>query len=194
MGESNKSFTHSQKRKKGKNMKKLILLFTIVCAGQLYGMEPEHKMGDFGELPKDVHNEIKMALASNDTLEETIKAIKVASVLWGARYDSLENFTKIAHRLANEFGVSTSEVADKFGTSIAKKYNELGSKLIGNLVYSDDPGAIDRIVRLIEDGADVNFGSDAFRHTPLSFINGYGFKSSVNKKIEQILINAGAKE
>ena len=129
-------------------------------------MKPEHRMGDFGELPGDVHNEIiKNALASSDTVEEAIRAIKVANVLRGARYDNLENFTKIVHLLANKFSKPTAEVADKFDTSIAKKYNELGNKLISNIskiasVPRSEHASMLQIIQIIKDGGDANYSSD----------------------------------
>ncbi len=59
--------------KQRKKMKKLVLLLTIVCAGQLYGMEPEQKMGAFGKLPQELHKEVANALAKSKDLEQAIE-------------------------------------------------------------------------------------------------------------------------
>lgn len=97
-------------REKWKNiMKKTALLFTILCAGQLYGMDPTsldelRRTGPqcIGDLPKELqeqitqnaHDILKNALAKNDNLEDTVKAIKAASAAQGIRYDNLKDFTR----------------------------------------------------------------------------------------------------
>jgi hypothetical protein len=162
-------------------MKRIILIFTILCVSQLYGMEPEPVLG---ELPEDVHNTIiRMALATSDTLEEAIKAIKVASVLRGIRYDNLKSFTKLVHMLANKFPKKdTKTIAKLFGTSIAEEYINLGNALIGAISWWED---IDQITKLIMQGADVNY-SDKNLGTPFTMAN----KADNSKEIIQLLKEA----
>ena len=146
-------------------MKKLILLFTILCAGQLYGMEAQNIMG----LPEELRTEIiRKALAASDTLEEAIKAIKVG-VLRGVNYDNPKDFTKLVHVLAKKFDLDTATVAQEFRTTtvanIAKNYL-IQSRMLLKLIASYDAGdiqiLIDNIKELINGGADVNFVQ---RHT-----------------------------
>ncbi len=141
-------------------MKKIILLFTIICAGQLYGMEEAPKMGAFGDLPEDVHKVIVQALATSNNLEQTIEAIKVASVLRGVRYDNLKDFTKLVHILADKFNTTTAKIAKEFKTPIAEKYVNLGNDLTFYMLMFDKDGNIkdpDRFTQLINQGADVNY-------------------------------------
>jgi len=131
---------------------KIALLLTILCAGQMYGMEPTSPvpyeassevrvdelrrtgplypergtMGALEELPQDVHNEIiRMAIASSNTLEEAIQAIKVASVLRGVRYnyDNLKDLTHIVDILSNIFpDMPKLIIATKINRQLAKEY------------------------------------------------------------------------
>ena len=72
-------FTKTSITKKEKKMKKLILLFTIVCAGQLYGMVPEYviKAGDMASLPQEIRKFIVLTLVESSNLEEAITAIRL---------------------------------------------------------------------------------------------------------------------
>lgn len=159
-------------------MKKIALLFTILCAGQLYGMESERsmygmeKMGAFGELPKDIHHEIvKKAIESSKNLEDVIQAINVACAIHGACYDNLKDFTKLVHILADKFDkytifgvikfLSTEIIAEEFGTQIAKQYTELNNELLKMTQESSwNPNraeVINKLEELIKAGADVNY-------------------------------------
>ncbi len=137
-------------------MKKLILLFSIVCAGQLYGMEAENIM----DLPEEIRNEIinahneliKKALASSNTLEEAVQAIK-AGALQGVKYDNLEDFTRLVRILADKFGVYTEQVALAFNIPIAEKYIELGQSLIKSI----ESFSLKAFYTALEEGADMNF-------------------------------------
>ncbi len=139
--------------KKGDAMKKTTLLFTILCAVQLYGMEETQKMGTFGSLPEDIHKVIVQSLATSNNLEQTIEAIKVAGILQGVRYDNLKDFTKLVHILANKFNVPTEKIAKKFNTPIAQKYLQLCSDLFKKILMRS---SIEELTQLIQQGADVN--------------------------------------
>jgi len=154
-------------------MKKLLLLSTLVCAGQMYGMESQEPMGTFAQLPKELlHQEIiKQAIESSNTLEEAIKAVKMARALSGVQYDNLKNFTKLVHLLADKFDTTTHEVANEFNTLLAKNYIQLGEQLLQLNNQFNQPNILDKdnirnkIDQLINDGADVNFSTsiwDAF--------------------------------
>jgi len=154
---------------------KIALLFTILCAGQLYGMELKRgNLGAFEQLPEDVHKVIIKALATSNDLEQTIEAIKVASALQGVRYDNLKDFTKLVHILADKFyrptifhglmgpAKSTERVAEMFVTPVAKEYIELNRELLKMTAWigsrnPDRTEVINKLKELIEAGADVNF-------------------------------------
>jgi len=162
--------------------------------------EPESGIG-ISDLPQDIHNEIiNMALASSNTLEETIKAINVANTLRGARYDNLKDFTKLVHILAKEFGFLPSRVAEKFKTSTARKYIGLGRMLSTSAKYSEF--GLKHIVSLIEKGADINFMDYVIfnerNHDHLTLIpkgNESPLKNAVkhqNAEIVKFLLDSGA--
>jgi len=135
-------------------MKKITLLFTILCAGQLYGMEAQN----ISDLPKDVHNEIiKMALATSDNLDEAIKAIKVASALRGIKYDNLKKFTALVGVLAQKFpDLSREEIAQNFNTPLAKQYSELNYKL-ENALRAQVAYVLKFVKETLDEGADPNY-------------------------------------
>jgi len=148
-----------------------LLLGALVCAGQIYGMEPQEPMGAFAQLPKELHQEIiRKAIESSDTLEEFVKAVNVACALQGVCYDNLKDFTKLMHMLADKFDTTTHEVAGNFHTSLAEKYIQLGEQL---LIIDDESSQLDtfdKVTQLINDGADVNFtmrNNMAIDSTPL---------------------------
>ena len=94
--------------------------------------------------------------------------------------------------------MSTHEVADKFGTSTAEKYDELGDNLMISVMFP----SVREIPLIIKEGADVNYSTgrysnDGQKETPLSRVKDYMYTYTFGdfsyKKIEQILINAGAK-
>ena len=184
-------------------MKKLILLFTIVCAGQLYGMEAKQKMGALGTLPRDIRNEIvNTALATSNNLDEAISMIQKLSTLYNVRYDNLNDFKRLVHLLADKFGMSTLEIASKFDTKTAKEYSTLGNLLMQSIIFSES----DKITELISRGADVNLsekkfllGEDGYYRsleTPLSWAKGIKYmpcEELAHKKTIEILIKAGAK-
>jgi hypothetical protein len=192
-------------------MKKIVLLFTIVCASQLYGMDPTSSFTKVSEdrslyelqrtgpqnisdLPKDVHNEIiKTALATSPDLLRTIEAINVASALRGVRYDNLKDFTRLVHILSNKFNALDASMIDWFlgyhmpGVALtADEYATLAHDLIDAI----EKGQVDTAASLIEQGADVNYSF---------FSEDYGYTSALiiavrknDTEIVKLLLNAGA--
>ena len=141
-------------------MKKIALLLTIICAGQLYGMEAER----IGDLPKELQREItQAAIASSNTLDEAIAMIKKLSASFGVQHDklfaNLEDFTKLVHMVSNKFNLSTKKIAQKFNTPTSEEYVKLGDKLINCIYEAELPLTIylKRMAQLIEQGADVNY-------------------------------------
>jgi hypothetical protein len=171
---------------------KIALLFTLtLCAGQLYGMEPMEPQGrriEFGEewktLPDEVKHLILMALMeSGDNLDEAIKNIVKVSLInkkLNNNLNDLQRFTKVVHMLADKFGITTNDIAykfSKFHIPTAEKYISLNASLL-NYVGSDFI-SIDEIIKIINKGADVNFGSRMIPSKPLA-------AAIANSKIEVV--------
>lgn len=192
-------------------MKKTILLLTILCAGHLYGMEPEqgYTNTNLNELSPEVRYMIVRALSTTynpklnniENLKNTVNALNAMSRvnkqfnaiindLYGKSQENLKEFTKLVHILADNFNVSTKEVAMMFNTPIAQQYIDLGEQLV-ILVYGDKldprrqmeiynktgklPTNVDPqdIITLIKNGADVNYISKLdpkidYKESPLS--------------------------
>jgi hypothetical protein len=112
-------------------MKKMVLLVTMVCAGQLYGM------GDMSKLPKEVQVLVIQALNSGKDIDATINAIKTASRTSKAlnqmineqyNYNNLKGFDALVDVFAKKFpALSHRLIAEKFNTPISKKYVEINS-------------------------------------------------------------------
>lgn len=155
-------------------MKKLILLFTIVCAaGQMYGMEPErgHYAGVFWEgipnymsmLPAELKGDIIQFFLSGDTLSEVLNNIKAVSLTskelnttLNKMYGNPKVFTALVHILADKFNTTTEAVAEKIGTPAAKYYLDLAEQLNTEISYFD----LNKAIQLIEQGADVNYPAE----------------------------------
>lgn len=165
---------------KEKKMKKLILLFTIACAGQLYGMEAE----SVRDLPEELRREImqlaQVILPSNN-LDEAITTIKKLSAFFGNPLDDLKTFTALVHILADKFNKEPSDVAKQFNTPTAEKYEKLSTALT-NLIVNH---YFDGVKKLIEQGADVN--SVVYNATPL-------FRAAMKEdfNITELLLASGA--
>jgi len=130
-------------------MKKIALLFTIICVGQLYGMEAEN----IRDLTRDIHYAIiDTALTRSKSLPEALNMIQKLSILHGVRYDNLNNFTNLVHKLADKFNVSTLKVANEFKTPVAEAYVNLAAELF----KACQDGNVDKATQLINKGADVN--------------------------------------
>lgn len=157
-------------------MKKLmILVCTMVCAGQLYSMEPiepYYRLTTIRKLPEA----IQLIINSSNNLDEIVKKLELDSIndeeskriVWEDEYE----FTKLAHALANKFNLSTEAIANKFTTKAANEYKNMGDELINiilkhkvltNVIFRKDLNAINQ---LIARGVDVNY-SNLDKVTPL---------------------------
>jgi len=189
-------------------VKKLILLCTMICASELYGMEPQ-TMGAFASLPEELHKEIVNALVKSNDLGQVIEAIQLASTLRGLRYDKLQDFTKLVHVLAKKFNTGTREIASEFETPIAKTYLDLIKKLFDAFNDMDN----DAVANVIKDGADINFTTNTTKlngvpmrltkvTTPIlqcaikQALDNFGVVLSWNEDIAliKLLIDSGAKQ
>lgn len=173
-------------------MKKLILLFTMVCAtNQLYGMEqatPKETL-----LPDLKQKITHMASSASKNLNEAINALESASTFYGVQFDklffdNLKDFTALVNLLAKKFpDKSRKEIAEKFKTPIAKKYVHLGEKLANNWKKKDI------LTQLIKEGVDlyysITYATDegVYLLTPLN-------RATMSKNVEivQLLLDAGA--
>lgn len=209
-------------------MKKIIVLLTILCASILTGMQKEQKgdLGSFEELPEELRQEIakvaiETAIATSTTVDEAIKAIQTASMVYsGVQLDDiaardllihsipnnldqaitqvkhlqgkeLKNFTKLVHILADKFDITTARTAATIGTPIAQTYLNLGKEL--KIAILSDPFNYDKIIELIKNGADVNFSILSRRSTPLHNALSDEKNKEFNVELIKILLDAGAK-
>ncbi len=179
-------------------MKKLILLFTMVCAAsQLYGMEPTEKkealrMYTSPEMLPELRKKIiNAALRSSDNLKEAITTIEKFSILHRVELNNLFNlkdFTKLVHMLADKFDLTTQAVAVKFGTATERRYLDLVYKLKQAIRYH--PADAKKIAQLIEQGADVN-STDLYSHTSI-LIEAVKEGANAQAQIIKLLLDAGA--
>lgn len=170
-------------------MKKTTLLFAILCASALNGMEPERSTS-MQNLPKDVQSLIIMHLNAGDTLESTIRNIvRMSQInttfhkLVNDVYGNLKGFTSLVHALI--IGNRTpSVIASKFKTPTSQTYLELAEKLF-NAVRNNDT---ELITTLINNGADINYYKDPYdKNTPLV----YAIKNKDANMVE-LLLKLGA--
>lgn len=121
-------------------MKKLFLLCALVCAGQMYGMEPKKplflEIEHISELPKDIHQKIiKTALETTNHPYLTIMMIERLSAMQGIQgnklFDkllgNLKDFTKLVHMLADRSKMTPVQVAVDLTGSTAQKYVALSN-------------------------------------------------------------------
>jgi hypothetical protein len=157
-------------------MKKIALIFTIVCAGQLYGMEPGHYTG-LGDLPREVQSLIITYLHNYDNLDDMITAITEASKgvglvnnqlygilneqLYGKdKYTGPKEFTALIGMLQSKFPTNRyrNEIAKKFNTPAAEKYMELNGKFIRDVINEGNSEiALKKAQELLDQGVDPNF-------------------------------------
>ena len=149
-------------------MKKIALLFTLTLlgAGALNGMEPEHGKSHwhrYGRSPADVKGLILMYLHKSDNLDDIIYDIKKASLInkdlntiVNKLYGNQKGFTALMHILANKFDKTTETIAEKFNTPVAKHYLDLGEQLNFAIGSAD----FDTAMQLIKQGADVNYPAE----------------------------------
>jgi hypothetical protein len=179
--------------KKGMIMKKLTLLFALLCtASALNSMEVQN----ISDLPEDIHTHIiKIALAPSNDLNEAIKTIKAVMTLRGANYDNPEYFTKLVHALANKFGTTTAGVADAINKywfiDTPQEYMDAGHALISAATLGDIDAAKEAIIQW---GADVNFttSGDAGPNTALYFAIDKRSPEKTKLEMVKLLLDAGA--
>lgn len=151
---------------------KIFLLLIIICAGQLYGMEPmeEEKAQKatalaiytspemLPELKKEV---ISTALAFSKDINEVIDTIKKISILHGVKFDelfslgtlfNLKGFSKLILFFAHKFCDSCFAIACKFNMPVSKKYRDLSCEF-NKLLYVNN---ITALTDVIEQGADID--------------------------------------
>ncbi len=169
-------------------MKKIILLFTIVCISTLNGMEPKRGTlaGMWENIPAEVKPLIVIALAqsSNDIDEAIREIIKTSRVntelnkIVNDLYGNPAGFRNLMQILAKSFpDLTTTEIAKKFKTNVAENYltssvslksiidkYRRSSDFIHNTFTINE--FENEVKKLIEKGADVNFtwGKDPKRH------------------------------
>jgi len=157
-------------------MKKIALLFTILCAGALNGMEnPEqgHYKGLGGLSPEmqvmiiqTLNNTYDYTLSSKENLKNIINAIKATSLVdkelnetVNDIYGNQKGFTALVHVLAKKFNTSTYNVAKEFKTKASQEYLDLGTQLANAIREKDNA----KVAELISQDADVNFIENPYR-------------------------------
>lgn len=156
-------------------MKKVSLLLTILCAGQLYGMEntdlsqgamePEKKsnLGAFEQLPPELRQIVaQTALELSTDINQAITIAKILPI------NNLKDFTKLVHILADKFEYyTTQDIAKAFKTPASKAYLDLAKELADAIYYGD----VNKVTESIKKGADVNFDTNdiGFSSLPLLF-------------------------
>ncbi len=150
-------------------MKKIALLFTILCAGMLNGMEPEQgRFKGWGDLLPEMKVMVIQTLnttyddqlSSQENLKNIIAAIKATRLvdtesnkIITTMYGDQSGFMTLAHILAKELNTSTYNVAKEFKTNASQKYLDLGTQLANAIRGKDNA----KVAELIIKGADVNF-------------------------------------
>ena len=181
--------------KKEKQMKKMILVCAMICAGQLYGM------GDIGKLPKEVQVLIIQALNSSNDIDSIINSIKAASSTSKAlnqmvneqyNLNNLKGFTTLVGILADKASTSLGrfEIAQKFNTPIAQEYMDLGGKFVALL--NADKADLVKIKELINKGLDPNFSFKGAASTNLKNILSSGWEREDKMAALKLLLDAGA--
>jgi hypothetical protein len=187
-------------------MKKIALLFTILCVGQLYGMEEQ---SPYHALPKELQKEIvNTALATSKSVDNAVDAIRIFGTLHKVHYGTQsatnllmtmlpndlnqainqiknlqgttpQDFTKLVHILADKFKTNTLSVASQF---INLKINRTAAEKYIDSGLSFSQAIMTRnltaLNTLINEGADVNFTNS----------NGEGpLKWATEKKSQEII-------
>lgn len=192
-------------------MNKVFLLGALVCAGQMYGMEPlypEEGRYIFGKyMPTEIKALIISYLNEYDNLDNVIRAIKATSLtnqelykIVNDKYGNQKGFTELVHILAIKYpdkpvwGNSTM-VAYQFKTPAAKQYVDLSQKLESAV----KKGTLDEVAKLINEGADVNSGSSGCGYGVGDIYIKYDNPTALDvavmflrPKIVELLLKAGA--
>lgn len=131
-------------------MQKILLLLTILCASQLYGMEPtslyelrrsgpEQKgnLGAFEQLPKELRQEIvKIALASSTTADQAIKTIQGSIMMYsGIQLNEAEAMNLINRLLPSNVIEATETVKHLQGNNL-KDFIKLMALLADKFNYT----------------------------------------------------------
>lgn len=198
-------------------MKKIVLLFTMLCVTVLVSMESEKgNLGAFEQLPVELRQEISQtALTASTTVDEAIKAIQNASAIYGgvkldraAAMDLLKNTLpndlnqaiKAAKHLQGsepkDFTKLVHLLADKFHESpydVASLFKTPIAQKYLKLANQLEELAYqyndnpEELKNPIAQGADVNFYGGSYKQTPL---NNAIWAARLNKV--GILLAAGA--
>ena len=95
-------------------MKKLFLLSALICAGQMYGMEPLYHT-----LPKELQKEIfNTALATSTSVADAVNAIKAVGTLHGVKYSTQAALDLLMKTLPNDLDQAIKAVTNLHGTEI----------------------------------------------------------------------------
>lgn len=169
-------------------MKKIALLFIILCTGLLNSMESKKPLpGHYGIGLGNVPSKVLTIIELNNSLVDVIEAIKTESKTDEELKHILNEeheFTKLVHVLADMFNTSTNNIAKKFATQVAGQYITLGDALIDFVAKKNNNKAINH---LIIQGADVNYKT-VFNFTPLII----AVRAEADAALIQLLLNAGA--
>lgn len=154
-------------------MKKMTLLFIILCTSALNAMEVEHNyyVGmSMQDLPKEIQSLIIGHLNTGDTVKNVIKTIMRMSrtnttfnTIIKDIYDNQKNFITLIQTLANNFHTNPSHIAEQFKTPTSEKYIRLGKALL-TIVRTND---FLSVAGIIGDGADINYYDEMNKLTPL---------------------------
>jgi hypothetical protein len=156
-------------------MKKILLLFTIVCAGQLYGMDPTslYELRRTGPikpsvakadrpdylamLPPEVKGLIVLAVARSGTLQETIEAIR-GLIETNKEFNVMLNdpiiIRAIIHILVQKFNTPSEYIAQQLSTKGSEQYITLSKELMATLWQGE---YFHYAENLINRGADIDF-------------------------------------
>lgn len=137
-------------------MKKLLLLCTIICAAQMYGMEPMEP-GSLQTLPPELTFHIIKAGNLDEAIKNIVRLSRVNKELNDMlNYNDLQGFTQIVHVLANKFNMDPEDIAKQFKTPVAETYSNLYKKLYYLVTSEQD---ITKVKDLLDEGnVDINAG------------------------------------
>ncbi len=175
---------------------KKILLFTILCAGQLYGMGElkievqKDSEALLPELKKEIISKLLVTLATSDNLNDIIKALEIS----GLRYDDINDFTNLLHLLADRFKSATTTIAEEVKTLatneslklVAQKYLSLANAIQMAIIFGGDAA---KVAEVIKQGADVNASYRNGHDASLLII---AIENRTDAAIIKLLLDAGA--
>jgi len=139
-------------------MKKMMLLLTLLSAGQMYGMEPLYppKPDYMAMLPKEIKQQILMMLAYVSTVEEAVNAIRSLTET-SKEFNAIANDPKmirtIIQILVQKFNVPSEYIAQQLSIKGSEQYIALSLQLMKALWQKDFVQA----EKLLYEGADIDF-------------------------------------